>query len=118
MIFDKTRRKVYFNKTTAVVWVIAGILAFVLGIEESVALVWIASVYANAKTDWSTAEAADDRELKALLAELLEAVQDGNSRHDSCDCRSGLFPGGDGTDPDTSESGSTGFVPGVAGGTS
>ncbi len=37
-------------------------------------LVWIASLYANIKTDWGTAEATDNREVMKALKELKEAV--------------------------------------------
>lgn len=67
MMLDKTRRKVYFNKTTATIWIIAGILAFPLGWIHAIWFVVIASVYANVKADWSTAEAADNRDLKEQL---------------------------------------------------
>ena len=54
------KRKVWLNKVSGIAWALFGALAFVLGWQNSVALVWLASVYANAKTDWGTAEAADD----------------------------------------------------------
>lgn len=70
------RKRVWFNKASAVLWALAGIAAFPLGWAYSVAFVTIASIYANVKTDWGTAEAADDRpimaELKKLRAEVRE----------------------------------------------
>lgn len=70
----KMRRQVIFNKACAIGWAIFGGLSFLFGWQNSVALVWIASVYANGKTDWGTAEAADDtevlEELKANREEL------------------------------------------------
>ena len=95
MILDKTRRKIYFNKTTAILWVILGVVSFFVGWKDAVWFVVAASVYANVKADWSTAEAADDRELKELLRQLLEAVENGNHHRDSCDRCSGVLRSGD-----------------------
>lgn len=72
---DSTTRKIFFNKTTAVIWIIAGILAFIFGWQDAVWFVVVASVYANVKADWSTAEAADDRELKAKLDKIIELLE-------------------------------------------
>lgn len=52
--------RVWFNWISAGLWLCFGIVSFPLGWANSVALVWIASVYANTKTDWGAAEAADD----------------------------------------------------------
>lgn len=60
-----------------------GAASFALGLADSVALVWAASVYANAVSDWTASEAATpttdpavlerlDR-IEALLAERLPA---------------------------------------------
>ncbi len=65
------RRKVWFNRISALAWVILGAVSFPLGWADSVALVWLASVYANVKTDIGTAEAADDR----AVCERLERVE-------------------------------------------
>jgi len=68
---DKPRRvTVWFNRATAVLWIIGGIAAFPLGWSTSVALVWVASVWANVKSDWATAEAADDSEILKAISEL------------------------------------------------
>ena len=72
--------RVYANRVTAVGWAIFGVLAFwPLRWQDSVALVWLASVYANVKTDWSISEAANDSvvisEIRALRAELRKAVR-------------------------------------------
>lgn len=74
-----TRWKVWFHRSRAVVWLIVGALSFPLGWANSVALVWIASLYANVFTDLGAAEAADDRQVlerldrvEKLLVELRE----------------------------------------------
>lgn len=74
---------VWFNRASAIAWVLFGFISFTLGLQNSVALVWLASVYANAKTDWGAAEAADDRavltelrDLKVMVARLTVDVSD------------------------------------------
>jgi hypothetical protein len=64
------KRRVLFNKASAVFWLLLGIASFPLGWSSNVVMVWIASVYANVKTDWGTAEAADDTVLIKRLDEL------------------------------------------------
>lgn len=64
-----TRQKVLFNKTTAIIWVLL-ILPSYLWWKDAVFFVIVCSIYANVKADWSTAEAADDRELKKLLNDI------------------------------------------------
>lgn len=66
-------RKVRFHKWSAVAWVAIGIISFVMGWQDLVALVWVASVYANVKSDLGAAEAADDREVLARL-DRIEAL--------------------------------------------
>lgn len=60
----------------AVAWIVVGIVSFPLGWADSVALVWIASVYANFVGELGAAEAADDTavlaEVRALRAEVTE----------------------------------------------
>lgn len=68
-------RSVVINRAMAIGWVIAGIVSFPAGWAYSVAFVTIASIYANAKTDWSTAEAADDRAVLAEIKELRTEVR-------------------------------------------
>jgi hypothetical protein len=75
----KTRRRVRFHRGRAVAWAALGALSFLFGWQESVMLVWIASVYANVVSDWTAGEAADDREIcdrldriEAQLDALLE----------------------------------------------
>jgi hypothetical protein len=66
----KTPRAVWFGRARAAAWLLAGIAAQVLGLTDSVALVWWASVYANIESGMATAQAADDRgvlrEVRAL----------------------------------------------------
>lgn len=71
----------WFNRACAVGWAVAGILAFPLGWAYSVAFVTVASIYANVKTDWGTAEAADNSEVLEALAELRKEV-----RAHACHC--------------------------------
>lgn len=66
--------KVWFHRTRAAVWVIAGIASFPLGWADSVAVVWIASVYANVISDFGAGEAADDRRVLDELCALREQV--------------------------------------------
>lgn len=92
----KVRRKVIFNKLSGVGWTLLGVLSFFMGWQNSVALVWIASVYANVKTDLGAAEAADDRKvlkelaairaeqaaLKDMLVRVLEQRKEGGPEND------------------------------------
>lgn len=107
-----TKQKVWFNKATAVLWIILGVMAFFLGWKDAVWFVVVASVYANVKADWSTAEAADDRALKAQLAELKEMLSNGNYCRYSGDCGSTVLPGGGSAERSSSsmESGSGGTI--------
>lgn len=66
------RRKVWFHRSRALVWIAVGILSFVFGWQSSVVLVWIASVYANTVSDLGAAEAADDR----VVTSRLDAVDE------------------------------------------
>lgn len=68
--------RVWFHRGRAMAWAVVGVLSFVYGWQDSVVLVWIASVYANVVSDLTAAEAADDRSvcdrldrIEALLAE-------------------------------------------------
>ena len=69
-------KRVWFNRVSAALWLVLGVASFPLGWSESVALVWIASVYANIKTDIGAAEAADDRPVLAAVAELRAEVKE------------------------------------------
>jgi hypothetical protein len=67
---------VWFHRLRAVLWAIVGVLAFPLHLAESVALVWFASAYANAMTDWGAGEAADDRRVLEEIAGLRAELRD------------------------------------------
>lgn len=73
---QKMRRQVIFNKACAIGWAIFGGLSFLMGWQNSVALVWLASLYANAKTDWGTAEAADNTEVLEELKETRKELKE------------------------------------------
>lgn len=64
------RAKVWFHRARAIGWAIVGVLSFIFGWQESVMLVWIASLYANISTDWGNGEAADDREVVNRLDQI------------------------------------------------
>lgn len=56
-------KRVWFHRSLAALWLIFGVVSFIFGWQESVALVWLASVYANTASHWAGAEAADDHTL-------------------------------------------------------
>lgn len=58
----------------AIAWVVIGIVSFPLGWASSVALVWIASVYANFVGELGAAEAADDEAVLTEVRALREQV--------------------------------------------
>lgn len=60
-------KRVWFNYISAGFWLVLGALSFPLGWANSVAVVWLASVYANVKTDVGAAEAADDHKVTDRL---------------------------------------------------
>lgn len=62
--------RIWFHRSRAVGWVLLGAAAFLLGLQDSVVMVWIASVYANAVSDWTAGEAADQREQLACLRRI------------------------------------------------
>lgn len=67
--------KVWFHRTSAIIW-LALIFPAYIWWRESVAFVIAASIYANVKSDWGAAEAADDREVLARL-DRIEALLPG-----------------------------------------
>jgi hypothetical protein len=67
--------KVKFNRISAVVWLI--LLPFSLWLwPQSVAFVIIASVYANIKSDWGIAEAADDTKVIKLIKYVIRLLEE------------------------------------------
>ncbi len=54
------RLRVWFHRTRAIAWALAGIAALTWW-RNSIVFVIIASVYANVISDWTAGEAADDR---------------------------------------------------------
>lgn len=68
----KPKAKVWFGRVRALAWAAFGLLSFAMGWQNSVALVWMASVYANVEASVASSEAADDsvvmRELAAMRA--------------------------------------------------
>lgn len=79
------RHKIASNKIAAVAWAVAGVLAFIFGWIEAIWFVAVCSIWANVFSSWSTAEAADDREIKDLLYQILEN-QNGNFRTSPGNC--------------------------------
>jgi hypothetical protein len=50
--------------------VVIGALSFPLGFSDNIAIVWLASVYANVVSDLGAGEAADDSAVLAKLEQL------------------------------------------------
>lgn len=67
---SSSKKIIWFHKARAFGWAILGGISFLLGLQNNVAMVWIASVYANFFTDWGAAEAADDRALQEQLQRI------------------------------------------------
>lgn len=63
-------RRVWFHRAGAILWTLA-IPASLIWWADSIAFVILASCYANIKSDWGAAEAADDRE----IVERLERIE-------------------------------------------
>ena len=63
-------RSSVFHKLSAVAWVVLGLISYPLGWANSVALVWAASAYANAKTDWAAADASKTQEILDRLERI------------------------------------------------
>ena len=77
------RRKILFNKGSAIFWVCLGALSFVFGWYDILAFTWVASVYANIKSDWATAEAVDDREIIQQLKDIKSQLETLTAKIDS-----------------------------------
>lgn len=76
------RARVLFHRCSAAFWGVLGLISFALGWQNSVAMVWLASVYANIKSDWGAAEAADDSAVterldrhERMLVEILDHLR-------------------------------------------
>lgn len=59
--------RIWFHRSRAIGWVFLGAAAFMFGWQNSIVLLWIASVYANAESAWSTAAATDDSKITERL---------------------------------------------------
>ena len=66
------RSRVWFHRACAIMWALA-LPAALKWWPQSVAFVIVASVYANVKSDWGAAEAADDRRVTERL-DRIEAM--------------------------------------------
>lgn len=69
--------RVLFHRVSAILWIFVGVLSFVMGWQDAVPLIWVASVYANVKSDWGAAEAADDRR----VIERLDRIEEQLNKH-------------------------------------
>jgi hypothetical protein len=69
------RFRMWFHRGCAVAWAVALVPALVWW-QESLVFVIIASVYANVKSDWGAAEAADDSEVLRRLARVERLLED------------------------------------------
>jgi hypothetical protein len=76
------RLRIWSYRARALCWALIGALSFPLGWSNSVALVWIASLYANIATDISGAASADDR----AVLDAIDALRDDLQRH-HCTCQ-------------------------------
>lgn len=79
---SSSKKVVWFHKVRGIAWGVFGLVSFIFGWQNNIALVWFASVYANALTDWGAGEAADDRALQEQMnrieqqnAEILELLK-------------------------------------------
>lgn len=75
--------RIWFHRSRAIGWVILGAVAFLFGWQDSIVLIWLASVYANVESAWSTAEATDDSDLIDRLERIERLLDD---RRCSCYC--------------------------------
>lgn len=75
----KIGHRVWLARARAAAWLVAGVVAWLTGGADSVALVWLASVYANIMSDLSVGAAADDRAVLEAIAALRAEVTHGQS---------------------------------------
>lgn len=66
-------RAVWFHRLSALTWALASVPALLFW-QTSVLFVIIASIYANVKSDWTAAVAADDRTVLTELCNLREEI--------------------------------------------
>jgi len=68
------RGKVWFHRAGAIFWTLLVVPAW-LWWRESLILVIAASFYANIKSDWGAAEAADDRAVMEAIGKIEERLE-------------------------------------------
>lgn len=61
------RGRIWFHRGRAIGWVFLGAATFIFGFQDSVVMVWIASVYANVVSDWTAGEALDHKDITKRL---------------------------------------------------
>lgn len=69
----KASRRLWLHRGRALAWVAVGVAAFPLGWQDAIWLLWVASVYANAESAWSTGAAGDHRDVTRRL-DRIEAL--------------------------------------------
>lgn len=84
--------KVWFHRSRAAAWALVGVLSFMYGWANSVALVWAASLYANIVSDWTAAEAADDRRVIEEMEAMMGKTKKQRSAKVAAMRRKGLGP--------------------------
>lgn len=72
-------RKVWFHRVSALAWALT-LLPALKWWPDSVAFVIAASVYANVKSDWGAAEAADDRDVLDRLDRIERLLRERDDR--------------------------------------
>lgn len=82
----------WFHRSRAALWLCVGVASFIFGWENSVVLVWLASLYANIVSDWTAAEATDDRHLVEEMEALMGKTKKQRSAKVAAMRRKGLGP--------------------------
>ena len=70
---------IWWHRGRAIFWIVLGVAAFLFNWQNSIVLLWLASVYANVESALSTAAAADNSDLIARL-ERIERLLDDESK--------------------------------------
>jgi hypothetical protein len=72
----------WVHRSRAIAWVVIGVVAFLVGWHEAIWLLWIASVYANVESAWTTGEAVDHRDITCRLdrIERNQKAETGNGK--------------------------------------